>query len=1004
MKKILFTCMLLLGFLISHAQQITGKVLDKENSEPLIGVSISIEGSTSGTITDIDGNYSIVAKEGDVLIFSYIGMLSQKATVGKNKNITVYLSPNSQVLDEVVAVGYGTMRRKDLTGAISSLSGTEVEKTTSSSALGGLAGKLPGVQVIQNSGTPGGDISIRVRGVGTINGADPLYVVDGVPVSGGIWYLNPSDIQTIDVLKDASATAIYGARGANGVVMVTTKKGMKGQNVATVDYSYGFQKVAKLYDMMNASQYAALHNDMRTNAAEPLNPAFADPQSLGAGTDWLDQIFHTAPMQKVTASMSGGDKTLYSVSASYYQQDGVLKNTGYDRVTMQANLQTEFNSKFRLSTNMMFSGEKRDQQDAYTVIENAMRILPNIPVYDENGNFAGPTGSAPLNGDAINPVGIISTQTNQTDAYRGLANISLEYDITDWLQFKTLGGTEAGYGYTNNFYPKYKWGNAQMEETKQTGNSSYDVLLLWDNTLTFKKKIDKHSINAFVGTSFQDFKNRWVGATGVGRASDGVKELTNALKADKVDGSSSGWAMMSYMGRINYIYDNKYNITASLRADGSSIFGENNQYGYFPSFAGAWTASNEGFMKDIKTIDFLKLRIGYGVVGNQDMTPYIALDRLDVKGQYNFGSARGFNSVAVGTIYPYMLSNKNLQWEETKQFNIGFDMAILESRISFTTDFYSRTLDKMMVPAPVPQTSGFTLEKENNPNQNIGKARNMGVEFTINTINFQTKDFNWTTGLNLAFNKNEILDLKDNQLLEYYTLEKKGYPIHAFYGYAVDHIYQNVDDVFSGPAMENRAADRSLYDPTKGTAPGDIAFRKFTEGDVLTDEDRVVIGDPNPWFTGGLNNSITYKNLDFSFMFQAVYGNEIFNEVRMTHEGMSATYNQFTSTLNRWTGEGKSYDMPRAVYADPNKNNRPSDRFVEDGSYLKLKNVTIGYKLPGKWLNPLSIESLRIYANMDNLLTFTNYSGLDPEVGPYGKDNVIYPPSRTFLFGVNVQF
>lgn len=1006
MRKILLICIFFACIAGNmQSQVVTGKVLEKGTGETLIGVSVALQNATQRTVTDINGAYSIAAGEGDVLSFSYLGMTPQRITVGKTNVIDVFMSPDQQQLDEIVVVGYGTMRRKDLTGSISSLKGEDLEKTTSSSVLEGLAGKLPGVQVIQNSGTPGGDVTVRVRGIGTINNSDPLYVVDGVPANGGIWYLNPNDIQSIDVLKDASATAIYGARGANGVIMVTTKRGVKGKKEIAVDYSYGIQNITKLYDMMDASQYAALHNEMRTNAGGAaagydLNPLFANPQSLGAGTDWQDQIFRTAYMQKVGLSISGGDKVVHSTSLGYYKQDGVMKNTGYNRVTLQSNIRSELHEKFRLTSNIALSGQESETRGTYTVIANAMRILPHIPVRDELSNLTGPIGRADLNGQAINPVGIIETQTNTTPAFRGVANVSGELDITDYLQFKTTGGTETGFDFNNAYYPKFQWGNYQQDETSQSNSASYEVLMTWDNMLTFNKKTGNHSITALAGTSFQNYTKKWVGASGVGRASDMTVELDNALEAKAVSGNRSDWATMSYLGRVNYAYDNRYSFTASLRADGSSRFGPDNRFGYFPSFAGAWTASNEDFMKDISQISFLKLRLGYGKTGNQLISGYIYADKLEVNGQYNFGSSRGFASVPAGIIYPNKLPNPAVKWESAEQYNVGFDVSVLDSRISLTADFYLKNTNDMLTRVPVPQTSGYSLNSGDWPYMNIGQVRNTGVELTLSTVNFDTKDFRWSSDFNIAFNKNEVIDVGGIDIYGTNAIIE-GQPINVFYGYVVDHIYQNVDDVFTGPAMESRAADRASYNPYLNTAPGDIAFKKLTEGDVITEEDRTVIGSPHPKFTAGLNNTLTYKNIDLSFFLQGVYGNKIFNHVRLEHEGMSTTYNQFASTKDRWTGEGTSTTMPRAIYADPNNNIRVSDRFIEDGSFLKIRNVTLGYNLPKQWTNFMSIK---VYANIDNLLTFTKYSGLDPEVGLNGYDNFIYPPARTILFGLNVKF
>ncbi|MCD8165713.1 MAG: TonB-dependent receptor [Bacteroides sp.] len=410
-------------------------------------------------------------------------------------------------------------------------------------------------------------------------------------------------------------------------------------------------------------------------------------------------------------------------------------------------------------------------------------------------------------------------------------------------------------------------------------------------------------------------------------------------------------------------------------------------------------------MKDNNIFDLLKFRAGYGLTGNQNIPNYIYTEILDAKGQYNFGSHEGGESSTAGTIYPYRLSNPDIKWESVEQYNAGFDMGFLNNRISLTVDLYLKNTKDMLTRVPVPQTTGVSLIETDNPYINVGKVRNQGIEISLNTINVQTKDFHWNTGFNIAFNKNKMVKIGDwGDIYEYLWLIREGQPINVFYGYKVDHIYQNLDDVFTEPAMAARAPDRASHDPYLNTSPGDIAFKKFTDGDVVGEEDRVIMGNPNPKSTAGLTSNFSYKSLDISFTLQGVYGNKIFNEIRREHENMSTTVNQLASTLNRWTGEGTSYDMPRAIYADPNDNNRVSDRYVEDGSFIKLRNLNIGYRLPQKWTSAMRLGGVRLYSNIDNLFTITNYSGLDPEVGVNGRDYVIYPPARTFMFGINVNF
>lgn len=633
---------------VAQQQQTVKGIVKGPDGLPVIAANISQKGTNNATITDLYGNFTLnITGQHPVLVISYIGYVTTEVNVSGRAFIEVVLQEDVEALDEVVVVGYGTMRKKDVTGAVSSVRTEDITKNATSNVMQAIAGKMSGVQVVQNSGTPGGDVSILIRGVGTINDASPLYVIDGVPVSGGMWYLNPNDVESIDVLKDASATAIYGSRGANGVVMVTTKQAQEGHTEINFDYSYGIQHTAKTYDMLNASQYAALHNEMRTNAGSEysLNPAFSDPESLGTGTDWMDAIFRTAPMQKVNLSMLGGNQKIsHATSLGYYTQDGIMKNSSYNRLSLQSNISSKIVSNVTVRANVNLSAENRRTQPVGTVIQNAMRILPSIPIQDENGEYAGPTGNAEWNGNALNPVAIINEQNYRMKGFRMLSNISLEWEIIKGLKFKTTGGAELGYDYNNSYIPKYKWGMNESKNTMQTVSSAYEQLYLWDNTLNYDKSFGKHRINAMVGTSYQEYKKESVSASGSGRASELTTELDNATKATDVGGNSLRWALMSYMARLHYSYDDRYLVTATFRADGSSKFGKDNRFGYFPSFAAAWNIGNESFMQSVKPISQLKLRVGYGQTGNQNIGAYAFADKLSVNGVYNFGSQRGFES------------------------------------------------------------------------------------------------------------------------------------------------------------------------------------------------------------------------------------------------------------------------------------------------------------------------------------------------------------------------
>ena len=992
---------------VTQQQQTVKGIIKGPDGLPVIAANISQKGTNNATITDLNGNFTLnVTGRQPVLVISYIGYVTTEVNVSGRAFVEVVLQEDVAALDEVVVVGYGTMRKKDVTGAVSSVRSGEITKNATSNVMQAIAGKMSGVQVVQNSGTPGGDVSILIRGVGTINDASPLYVIDGVPVSGGMWYLNPNDVESIDVLKDASATAIYGSRGANGVVMVTTKQAQEGHTEINFDYSYGIQHSAKTYKMLDASQYAALHNEMRTNAGPEysLNPAFADPESLGAGTDWMDAIFRTAPMQKVNLSMLGGNQKIsHATSLGYYTQDGIMKNSSYNRLSLQSNISSKLASNITVRANVNLSAENRRTQPVSTVIQNAMRILPSIPIYDDNGEYAGPTGNAEWNGNALNPVAIINEQNYRMKGFRMLSNISLEWEIIKGLKFKTTGGAELGYDYNNSYIPKYKWGMNESKNTMQTVTSAYEQLYLWDNTLNYDKAFGKHRINAMIGTSYQEYKKESVSAAGSGRASELTTELDNATKATDVGGNSYRWALMSYMARLHYSYDDRYLLRATFRADGSSKFGKDNRFGYFPSFAAAWNIGNEAFMQSVKPVSLLKLRAGYGQTGNQNIGAYAFADKLSVNGVYNFGSQRGFESNLVNLIYPYLLSNPSVKWESVEQYNVGLDIGFLQNRIVANLDFYVKNTRDMLTKKPVPQTSGTSLEQADWPPVNIGKVLNRGFEFTVNTKNF-VGEFKWETSLNMSFNHNEVVSIGGPEILNGVSLIREGQPINSFYGYELGGIYQTLDEVFTGPVMENRAPDKASHNPYKNTSPGDMWFVDVDGNGEINDLDRTVIGNPSPDCIFGFNNTFSYKNFDLSIFFQGALGNQVWNGVRASHESMNSTYNQLATTLERWTGEGSSYSMPRAIYADPNNNSRASTRWLEDGAYAKLKNLTFGYTLPEKWIRKAKMKALRLYVSLDNLCTITNYSGLDPEAGLSGLDYGVYPSARTYMFGVSVKF
>ncbi len=894
-----------------------------------------------------------------------------------------------QKIDEVVVIGYGKAKAKDLTGSVSVINLNKAENQPVADIGQAIQGRASGVTVL-NSGTPGDNVTFRIRGTGTINGNNPLIVVDGMPLNGGLNQINMSDVESINILKDASSTAIYGSRGANGVVMITTKRGAKG-GILNFDTFTGIQSVANMPKMLNASQYAQLNNELLTNAGLSTNAEFANPESLGAGTDWLKALFSPALMSNY--SLSYGDRTEKSnlyVSASYFKQKGVVLNTDYDRYIVQINSDTKIKPFLKIGNSAKLQHDLK-RKGSYD-IRSTMLSLPTRPIYDASGNFAGPGSNSMLYGDIANPIGSATIVDNKTTGYNIQGNIFAEAEIVKDLKFKSLGGIELNIWEDRTWSPKYVWGIKSQENSYLYEGSNRSTTLLWDNTLTYDHEFGKHHINAVVGSSAQSNYFKYLNVSIQKFPSESTQQIDNGILQPTPHGNMSEWAIMSYLGRVNYIYDGKYYVTATIRRDGSSRFGVDNRWGWFPSAALAWRISNENFLKDSKTINNLKLRVGYGITGNQDI------------GNYSFSSSYNtylynFNNTFVSAVLPTVLPNPNVKWEGQEQYNAGIDLDLFNNRISLIVDAYVKNTKDMLVPMSVPVTSGYS--DVYTPYINAGKIQNKGIEFTLSTKNFVKENFKWSTDAVFSYNKNNVEDINSDTYLpgagdgtninRLFTIINAGYPVNVFYGYVTDGIFQNQAEV-SAHAFQ-----------TSGTAPGDIRFKDLNNDGVINGSDRTIIGNPNPTFTFSLNNTFTYKNFDLTVFFQGSYGNDIFNVNRMDTESMAVINNQSTSVLGRWTGEGTSNSMPRAVFGDPNQNGRVSDRFVEDGSYLKLKNVNLSYTLP-KGVFGENFKVVKVFLSGQNLVTWTNYTGFDPEVSVNGVDIGTYPVTRTVSLGLNVGF
>lgn len=989
--RMAFLCLYLMLPLGIFAQSIsvTGVVKDA-SGETVIEATVREKGADNATVTDLNGNYTIRVAPKAALVFSYVGYKNAEVNVGGRTSVSVTLQEDNHTLNELVVIGYGTMKKSDLTGAVGSLAAKDMENAPVANIGQAMQGKIAGLQVV-DAGKPGDNVSIKIRGLGSINNCDPLVVIDGVPTDLGLNAINTADVERIDVLKDASATAIYGSRGANGVVMVTTKKGKEGKGRLAFATNVSFQNATKTPSLLNAAEYAALSNDMMANAGQQTNPDWASPAKLGKGTDWVDELLRTGYMQQYTLSYSGGsDKGHYYVSGGYLTQTGIVRSVDYRRFTFQENSDAQVLDWLKFSNNITVSADCK-KQGSYDM-GSTYRALPTFAVKDADGEWTGPEGNSLWYGSTRNPIGPTYVNSSKTNGYNFLANITAEISFTKWLKFKSTLGVDAKFWFVDNYTPAYKWKPTPVEESSRYKSDNKSFTYLWDNYFLFDHTFaQKHHVGLMAGTSAQWNNNDYLNAEKHIFAFQNVHEMDNGQKMHAIGGNEAEWSLMSYMARLNYDYDNKYLFTATVRRDGSSRFGRNHRWGTFPSMSVAWRISEEPWFKKTDVLSDLKLRAGYGVTGSQAGVSnygYLASYNTSV---YSFGYAGKEQAALVSAT----LANPNIHWEEVAQTNVGFDASLFGQRINLSLDTYIKDTRDMLVKASIPITSGF--EDTSTTYTNAGKVRNTGFEFTLNTVNLRGP-LGWETSVTYTYNKNKIKDLNSavpyyiNQINNsYVTMLANHFPINVFYGYVTDGVFQNAREV------EQHASQ-------PGAEPGDIRFKDLDNNGVINDNDRTVLGNPNPTHMFSMNNLLTWKGFELSIYLQGVAGNKIFNANKIDLTGMSAAYNQLTDVFGRWHGEGTSHTMPRAVYGDPNQHNRVSNRFVESGSYLRLKTITLAYNFPKQWLSALTIENARLTLSCENVATLTGYSGFDPEVGINGIDLSAYPISRTFNIGLNFNF
>lgn len=974
---LLFTC-----FQALAQNVVTGKVRGP-GGESIPGVNVLLKGTTEGTITDAEGNYSITASGGGVLVFSFIGYKAQEVPVENRTSIDVIMEEDVTQLEQVVVVGYGTQKKKDLTSAVVVVDQSAIQDRPLVSAAEALQGKAAGVQVIQPSGKPGGDISVRVRGSTSVQaGNEPLYVIDGVPTTD-IRGLNAGDIETLSVLKDASSASIYGARAANGVVLITTKRGRSDTPILRFNANMGFNKIGKTIDVLNTDQYRNLMEEI-------LGPGSVDP-SITRSTNWQDEVFGTGSFQNYQLSYSGGnEKSQYYVSGGYLKNKGIIRPSAYDRYTFRLNLDNQVKEWLKFGTNLNFvqsrykNTEDNKSSGRGGVIMSALNTPPFLNIYNpDNTEQFDPN---PFQPSWENPVAYMEGADEGTTDNRLIGNINGELKIVDGLSFRTNFGVDYTAHRFDYYLDPFRTVFGRDTTNHGIGRAERSSTFAWlsENTLNYVKSFDVHNFSALAGFTVQestwersyiegkDFPEIW-----------GTQHLNAANQITTAITETTDWAILSFLGRVNYDYDGKYLLTATLRRDGSSRFANGKQWGTFPSVSAGWRISSEPFMQNVAFINHLKLRASWGKNGNQE-----GINNYASYTQYTF-ARQGAKGGGPSITQDQTLGNKNITWEETNQTNLGLDLTVLNSRLTFTIEAYLKKTSGLLLDVELPDYTGYNFIR-----LNAGKMENKGLEFMVSSINVD-RELKWNTDFNISFNRNKVADLELNEVYYYapiysngdqnVIIMRPGASLGTFFGYVADGV-----------------------DPETG----DMIYKDITGNGTVNEADRTVIGNAQPNFIFGMTNTFSYKRFDLNIFLQGSYGNDIYNSTRVDLEGMFDSKNQSTAVLNRWTENNRNTDIPRPLN-NSTYNIRNSTRFVEDGSYLRVKSITLSYNVNPEALKRLGINKLSVYTTGQNLITLTDYSGFDPEVNAYGVnskgtevgvDYGTYPQSKTVIFGVNLEF
>ena len=1032
-----FTLLTLILTISLYAQNATLKgVIVDETDTPLIGATVQVKGTSTGSITDYDGNYTIKANKGAVITFSYIGYKTQEIKFTGQPTVNIKMVPDNQTLDEVVVVGYGTMKRSDLTGSVASIAAKDVEGFKTSSVAGALGGQIAGVQITSTDGTPGAGFSINIRGVGTLTGdSSPLYIVDGFEVDD-IDYLSNSDIESIEILKDASSSAIYGARAANGVVLISTKSGKIGKPIINYNGSASYRKISKKLDVLSPYEFVKLQGEVNSKYSDSYfktgNDDDGNPyryQSLDdyigvSGVNWQDETFNPTWSQDHSLSIMGGtEDTKYNASFSRYIENGIFKNSGFNKTTGKFRLDQKLSKSLSFNFTVNYALTNREgvgtsgDSGRFNMLAQILSARPTggLKLTDEELLASAIDPEMLESGESlaqVNPVKQTESVTNNKRAEMWSGNASATWQIIKGLTFKTSGTYNTTNNRTDIFYKdgsKEAYRNGQ----KPYGRTQMGRDVRWTNSnnLTWKQKVKKHNYDIMLGHEVSFKSTEYL----LGEAMDfpfdnlGNDYLGLGATPSRVESSYSEKTLLSFFARGNYNYDNRYLFTATVRADGSTVFSNKNKWGFFPSFSAAWRVSEEAFMKDVEWVSNFKVRLGWGIVGNDRISNYLSMDLYEAN-KYGIGN----NTVTVLT--PKQLKNANLKWEGASSVNLGVDLGFFDNRLNVTADFFIKDTKDLLLAQSLAHVTGFDSQM-----QNIGKIQNKGIELSLNSTNIQTRNFTWQTNFNISFIKNTLKGLAsgvesmyarsgfDSNFTAYDYIATVGQSLGLIYGYEFDGIYQS-SDFYTTPdnqlILKEGITNNARYGSVK---PGVVKYKDQDGDGIITTNDRTVIGNAMPKWYGGITNTFNYKGIDFSFMFQFNYGNDIYNATRLyATQSRSGRRNMLAEVADRWSPTNASNKVPSQ---DGYIVNDVYSRFIEDGSFLRLKNITLGYTLPHKWTRKFHASKLRIYATGQNLFCISGYSGYDPEVNSAssnpmtpGLDWGAYPKSRVFTFGIDLQF